>query len=257
MLRKLIVVILAAIVTGGFWFGSQMAVKQKLKTASVVIAAQDIPARTQIANEMVKVISLPVSGIPPGLAKSKEEVVGKYTMSNYGIPKNGYFFLSVVKNAEDLPDGALMTLKPDEEMISMNVDLQKYLGGNAVPGTVVNLWFSAKQSGQNKQPVVGKFMENVRVLGARDQKALETIKQNPSDVNNDKSKTSSTTTSVAKVLLLAVPKEEAKYFFMAQAMGQVYPTGNQESPQVQEGSAVASKVSEARKWLEANVKVVN
>ena len=254
MLRKLIVVILAAVVTGGFWFGSQMAVKQKLKRAPVAIAAQDIPARTQITEEMVKVITVPVSGIPPGVAKSKEEVVGKYTMSNYGIPKNGYFFLSVVKPSEEIPDGALMMLKPGEEMISMNVDLQKYLGGNAVPGNFVNLWFAAKPSGQSKQSVVGKFMENVRILGARDQKALETINQSPSEVKKDKSQP---TSSVAKVLLLAVPKEEVKYFFMAQAAGQVYPTGIQENLQPQENSVVASEITEARKWLETNVKVLS
>lgn len=257
MLRKLIVVILAAVVTGGFWFGSQMTVKQKLRKEPVVIAIQDIPARTQITENMVKVISLPASGIPPGVARKKEEVVGKYTMSNFGIPKNGYFFLSVVKSVEELPDGALMLLKPGEEMIAMNVDLQKYLGGNAVPGTYVNLWFSAKQS--NKVPIVGKFMENVRVLGARDQKAMETTKQSPSETSTkDKSKSSGTSTpsTVAKVLLLAVPKEDVKYFFMAQAVGQVYPTGIQEAVQVQEASDVMTGVLEARRWLEANVRVL-
>ncbi|MCL6558428.1 MAG: hypothetical protein K6U74_06425 [Firmicutes bacterium] len=252
MIRKLLVVILASVVTAGFWFGSQMTVKQKLKRAPVVIAAQDIPERTQITEEMVGVVSVPVSGIPPGVARRKDEVVGKYTMSNYGVPKNSYFFTSIVKNPEEMPDGSLVLLKPGEEMVALNVDLQKYLGGNAVPGNLINLWFSAKPSSQNKQPVVGKFMENVRIVGARDQKAAETLNQAPS---SDKGKTPATT-SIAKVLLLAVPKEEAKYVFMAQAAGQVYPTGINESISPVDGSAVAFEVSEARKWLEANIRVL-
>ena len=257
MLKKLIVVILAALVTAGFWFGSQLTVKQKVKKMPVVVAAKDIPARTQITEEMLSVIGVPATGIPPGIAKKKEDVVGLYTISNFGVPKNGYFFTSVVKKAEEITDGATMMLKPGEELVAMNIDLQKYLGGNAVPGAVVNLWFSAKPKNSNSQPVVGMFAQNIRILGARDSKALETTAQEPSEKDKNSKDKNKNKTSVAKVLLLAMPENEIQYFFMAQSVGQVYPTGLQDAIQSEEGSAITTSVVDARKWLEANVMVLS
>lgn len=252
MVRKIVVIILATLVTCGFYFGSQLTVKQKLRRVPVAIATKDIPARTEITEDMVKEIMLPVSGIPPKIIRRKEDVVGKYTMSNFGIPQNGFFFSAVVKEKEELPAGGIMALKPGEELITMEVDLEKYLGGNAVPGTLINLWFVTRPMGREQVPVVGKIYENIRVLGARDRRAMEVSIDSPSEAA-EKKKSSS---SVAKVLLLAVPKEDVKYYFMAKSIGKVYPTGVKEITDPGEEAVMTENIEESRKWLEENVKIL-
>lgn len=251
-MRKIIVVLLSVLITAGFWFGSQLTVAAKLKKVPVLVAAVDIPARTQIKPEMVKVVQLPKSGVPPGVATKKEDAVGKYTISNYGIPKNGFVFLSIVKSPEEMPDGSALLLKPGEEMVALSVDLTKYLGGNATSGQEVNLWFMAKDP-HDKTPVVGKLFERVRIVGARTQKAMEINTAGPSE--QEKKKSSSDQSNLAKVILIAIPRDQVKYFFAAQAIGQIFPTAPDEGYTGQEGEAtgVITNALDARKWLESRV----
>ncbi|WP_018086951.1 SAF domain-containing protein [Desulfurispora thermophila] len=259
MAKKLLVLVLSILVTAGFWLGTQLTVKQQLRKAPVVIAARDIPEHTKITADMLAVVNIPVKGVPPGVYQKKEEVVGKCTASGYGIAKNSFIFKAIVKNEEELPEGALLQVKPDEELVAMNIDLQKYLGGNAVTGEKVNLWFIARET-KTKVPIVGMFARNIRIVGARDQSAME-IRGTPSEeeAKKDEAQKSGNNTKprLAKVLLLAFPKNEVKYFFMAQAVGQIYPTGIGEAVQAQEGTITQTSLDESRKWLEENTRVLS
>ena len=253
-MRKLVVVILAILVTAGFWFGSQMTAAAKLKKAPMIIAKTDIPARTEITEDMIAIVGVPSTGIPPGVITRKEDVIGKYTITNYGIPKNSPIFSSIVKPLSDMPDGATLLLGKEEEMVALQVDLTKYLGGGATSGQHVNLWFMAKNT-PDKRPVVGKLFENVQIIGARSSKALEIETSGPSEKEDNKSKKP----TIAKVILLAIPKDQVRYFFAAQTIGHIYPTGIDEV-YVDEELIIDGQmdnVLDARKWIDKYVVSTN
>src|SRR5690348_3824011 len=54
-------------------------VKASLPTARVVVATQDIPARTEIAASMINIRTVPDDLVQVGAATKIEDVVGKFT----------------------------------------------------------------------------------------------------------------------------------------------------------------------------------
>lgn len=227
MFKKILIIILAMLITAGFYVGSVLAARQQVMPTQVVLAKQDILPYSKITREMVNIVKLPKRGIPPGVAHKLEEVEGKYTVGSFGIPVNGYFFLNKVKTASELPEGALVKVKDTEDVVGLRVDQYKALGGAIRSGQKIDLWVVIKKAKDGK-PFVGRLFANVPVLSTRDNRGND-MEETYKAIEKDPTQATKLP-KVPSILLLAVDKQKTNYFYTALVVGEVWPVGESISP---------------------------
>ncbi|MDT3417168.1 Flp pilus assembly protein CpaB [Brevibacillus aydinogluensis] len=220
--------LLAAVVGGGTYFGYTVWDNDRKQLVEVLTVSQEIPPRTQITQKMfddgiIKVSKHPVSVVPPNVFQKPEEVIGKFTVSNYTAPKYSYLYKGKVLSAEEMKDGAAMLLKPGERMVSINVNLKSSLAAQITENSYVDLWIMA-ESKEDRAPVVGPFLEKVRVIGtysSSNQKSRPTS-DTPADPNEPPK---IGVNLVPQTILLAVSNEQLFYINLAEKLGQISISG--------------------------------
>lgn len=217
---------LAGIVGVATFFGYTVWEKEKKQTVGVLTVSQEIPPRTMITEKMfddgiIKVSQHPASVVPPNVFRSPEEVIGKFTVTNYTVPPYSYLYKGKVLSAEEMKDGAEMMLKPGERMISINVNLKSSLAAQIKEGSFIDLWFSGK-SKEDQRPVVGPLLEKVKVIGtftASTQKSRSTVSEVPN--SNNSQPITIGDNLVPQTILLALAHEQAGYVQLAEALGEI------------------------------------
>lgn len=224
-------VVLALLIGGGTFFGYSIWEKERSRTVEVLTVSQEIPPRTMITKEMfddgiIKVSKHPAVVVPPNVFRSPEEVIGKFTVTNYTVPKNSYLYKGKVLPPEEMKDGAEMLLEPGERMVSIQVNLKSSLAAQITQGSYIDLWFSGKTK-EDQRPVVGPFLEKVRVIGtytASSQKSRATNSEVPKS-NSDNPPVTIGVNLVPQTILLAVNNEQAGYIHLAEELGEINVTG--------------------------------
>lgn len=148
-----------------FWaillaFGTVWAVKSYLgsleETVPVVLTTREIPARTEITAEMIKVVQVNRTDrdrLAPDAFSSAEEVLGRYTRQPVAageILRNrpGELAEHEVRPAVYPGEGALADfLPPGTRAVTVKVDQQGVLGQHVQRGDRVDLVFTSKSDG--------------------------------------------------------------------------------------------------------------
>ncbi|CAI8943264.1 pilus assembly protein CpaB [Brevibacillus sp. IT-7CA2] len=222
--------VLAGVVGGGTYFGYNIYQKEINRTVEVLTVSKEIPPRTMITQQMfddglIKVSKHPTSVVPPNVFRSPDEVIGKFTATNYTAPQNSYLYNGKVLAPEEMKDGAEMMLKPGERMISINVNLKSSLAAQITAGSYIDLWFSGKTK-EDQKPVVGPFLGKVKVIGTyavSNQKSRPTSSEIPN--NSEDQPIVYGINLVPQTILLAVNNEQAGYIQLAEQLGQISLTG--------------------------------
>ncbi|MEE2016090.1 SAF domain-containing protein, partial [Bacillus thuringiensis] len=127
--KQIAAVGLAAATVAGIYGYNHFAVENAVKPTKIVVAAKDIPAHTEIKEDMLVERTLPGDAIPPNaLRVNKKEVVGKWTNDGQPITENSYLFKNKVVKKEDLPDSSILNLKDGEVAFPLLVDLETSSG---------------------------------------------------------------------------------------------------------------------------------
>lgn len=239
----LLLIIFLAIVGGVY-----LKTKDLLKTDEVVIAVQNIPEQTRIQPDMVKVIEIPDKYIPPNAIRDQEEIEGKWTAAGSGIVKNSFLFEEMLVQEEEV--WMTDTLKDDERIIALPVDLPSSLGGKVSRGDVVEIWFSFR--GNSSTPAyAGPLLKHAEVLGLQNNRGEEILKSNENNIEDSESGLNlvvpvaeSGILTVPRLMILKVPKDMVEYILMAQSMGELIVVGK-----VNE-NIEDDPVGEAKEWLE-------
>jgi len=204
---------------------------ESLTTAPVVVAAVDIPARTQITEEMVKVQDVPVSFKSEASYGSVDEVIGKAT--RYPLSLDEEVTSSKVVSLEPLQgaDSLAFVIPKGMRAISINADQVLSAGGLVLPGDYVDIVgvFSLKKADGNEEEAyyVRTIIQNVEVLAV-----AQTIADVPPPAEDgaeaaaaDSSGTQRARGSEAEpnpeatTLTLLVEPEKAEWVFLAEANG--------------------------------------
>lgn len=215
-MKRLMLSIAVGVSVVALVFGANTAyVNSMVKPINVPIASQDIPPHTQITEEMIKMVQLPTKGIPPEAIKSKEELIGKWSQVDYGIPKNSYFYKGKVVSEEELLDAERMKLKDGERLYTFTVDIEKSAAGNIIPGVLVDIWYIGRTP--DNEQIVGRLFRDVLVIGAKNRKAEDILeKQTQTDEKNKENRELYPT-----VIQLAVNDEQIPYLDLARATGAI------------------------------------
>jgi pilus assembly protein CpaB len=200
-------------------------------TATIVVAAVDIPARTQITDKMVQVRDVPVSVKPEASYGSAEEVIGKVT--RYPISVDEEVTSSKVVSLEGVEgaDALAFTVPSGMRAISIKADQVLSAGGLVLPGDYVDIIavFDVKNSEGNEEEgwFVRTILQNVEVLAV-----AQTITDVPPSADTDGTEAAATDPDgqrargseadpnpEATTLTLLVQPEQAEWLFLAESNG--------------------------------------
>jgi Flp pilus assembly protein CpaB len=213
--KRLLVSILVSLgVVGALFIGNQINIQKQVQPTPVPVAAVDIPPHTEITQDMVKIMELPAKAIPPEAMRTMQDVVGKWTQVDFGVPKNSLFYQGKVVTQEELLDAERLKLKDGERLYTLTVDVEKSAAGNIIPGVLVDVWYLGK--GNDNKQLAGRLFQDVLVVGAKNRKAESIVTTNAS-TGEEQQKTEKYPT----IVQLAVTDEMIPYLDLARSMGQI------------------------------------
>lgn len=149
------------------FFGYRIQINRMVNPVhNIPVAAETIQPRTKITADMIEYIDVAPVVLQSNVIRSSAFVIGKYSNYNTVIPKGSMFYSGVVVNEADLPDAALVEVAQGEVPYYMNVTLDKTYGNSIYPGNYIDIYMKAVN--ENGQLMVGKLVENVKVLAVKD-----------------------------------------------------------------------------------------
>lgn len=148
------------------YFGYNAQIKNATKPVQVPVAKTTIQPRTLITNDMIKMTSIPSVAVSSNVIRSTSNIVGKYSAINTVIPEGSMFYQGVVVSKENLPDALFDEIAEGEVPYNFPVTMATTYGNSILPGSYVDIYMKAVDS--SKGLMVGKLLENVKVLAVKD-----------------------------------------------------------------------------------------
>jgi Flp pilus assembly protein CpaB len=122
-----------------------------IPTTSIVVAAREIPPKTQITAADLKLVKMNSEVVPPAALTRSEDVVGKITITSISVGEpilatrlggaNGAVFVVFPADALD-GNGAIKVGTPNYRAMSITVNDAQAAGGSIAPGDIVDVLFS-------------------------------------------------------------------------------------------------------------------
>lgn len=122
-----------------------------IPTSSIVVAAREIPPKTQITAADLKLVKMNSEVVPPSALTSADQIVGKITINSISVGEpilptklggaNGQVF-TVFPPAALGNDGAPPVGSPNYRAMSITVADAQAAGGNIAPGDLVDVLFT-------------------------------------------------------------------------------------------------------------------
>lgn len=182
------------------FFAYKYRVDKEIKAQSVPYALVDIPARSEITEEMVGTVKVASSMITNTVIQNKMNVIGKYVNYNTMIPAGSLFYSTSVVSWENMPDSAWKNIYNDYTIVSLPVSSDTTYGNSIFPGDKIDLYY---QTYDNGKLVFGKLIEGIEVLAVKDNNGKHIFKKS-SDQKN------------ASALIFSVPED--LHLLLRQAM---------------------------------------
>lgn len=197
----LLVAILLAIGTGWLTLNYINALKGS-STAdntphAVVIAAQDIPARTTITASMLRQTTRPGSATEPDAIGDSAKVVGQLSLIT--IPAGSQITQSKVGSPADT--GLPVRLLPGKRAVSIQIDKVKGISGLLQPGDRVDIIAVPPRSG-DAPPPASTILRGIRVLAIGDNLEVSSATPSP-QMENSTTVTLEVTPTQANLLAMA------------------------------------------------------
>ena len=133
----------------------------------IPIATKTIQPRTEITKDMIEYIDVAPVVLQKGdIIQSSSAIIGKYSNYNTVIPKGSFFYKDTVIDEAKLPDSAFINLKKGEIPYNFPVDIDSTYGNSIFPENYIDIYMKANN--EEGKLMVGKLIENVKVLSVKD-----------------------------------------------------------------------------------------
>ncbi|MDT0193707.1 RcpC/CpaB family pilus assembly protein [Exiguobacterium sp. BG5(2022)] len=229
--KKTIAILLALALILGIVSYTQLKISAEIDPVQIVYAKQEIPPRTEITADMISTREVSSKAVPPNAITDPNKVIGKWTVTGYGVPKNSFMYDEKILKKENLPDSAILNLQKDEVALPLLVDLETSLGNSIIPNTKVDLYFRSKKDNSttdDKKVLYGKLATNVRVVSVKDNQASNVF-QTEGKEEEEENASSSNQPSLASIYIFAVPQELNELLNKAKLVGDVVPVATSEA----------------------------
>ena len=148
-----------------------------IPTSSIIVAAREIPPKTQITAADLKLVKMNTEVVPPAAITTAEEAVGRITITSISVGEpilptklgsaNGQIF-TVFPAAALGTDGAPVVNSPNYRAMSITVADAQAAGGNIQPGDLVDVLFTMnilpEKLFKNPNPTVNATDASARIV---------------------------------------------------------------------------------------------
>jgi Flp pilus assembly protein CpaB len=122
-----------------------------IPTSSIIVAAREIPPKTQITAADLKLVKMNTEVVPPAAMTKAEDIVGKITITSISLGEpilatklggaNGTVFVVIPSDALET-NGTIKASTPNYRAMSITVSDAQAAGGSIQPGDMVDVLFS-------------------------------------------------------------------------------------------------------------------
>lgn len=150
------------------FFGYRYQINKMVSPVSgIPVAAETIQPKTKITSDMVEYIDVAPIVLQKGqVITSPNAIINKYSNYNTVIPQGSMFYLDVVVDENALPDSAFVELADGEVPYNFPVTMDTTYGNSIYPNNYIDIYMKAIN--EDGQLMVGKLIENVKVLAVKD-----------------------------------------------------------------------------------------
>lgn len=134
--------------------------------SGIPVAAETIQPRTKITSDMIEYIDVAPIVLQSNVIRTASSIIGKYSNYNTVIPAGSMFYSGVVVSEDDLPDAAFVDIEKGQVPYNMPVTMETTYGNSIYPGNYIDIYLKAIN--ENGELMVGKLVENVKVLAVKD-----------------------------------------------------------------------------------------
>ena len=149
------------------FFGYRYQIKKATNPVTgIPVASVTIQPRTKITSDMVDTISVAPILLQSNVYRTRAQVVDKYTNYNTIIPEGSLFYKESLVNENELPDSALINLADGQVPYNFPVNMAMTYYNSIYPNNYIDIYMKAVN--ENGTLMVGKLIENVKVLAVKD-----------------------------------------------------------------------------------------
>lgn len=148
------------------YFGYTYQINKQVKPTRVPVANTTIQPRTKITTEMIKYIEVPGNTLSSNVMLDSKKITELYSNYNTVIPEGSMFYTDVLTTKEQMPDSAFVDVEEGDIPYQFAVDMETTYGNSIFPGNQIDLYMKA--TNDKGEIMVGKFLENVKVLAVKD-----------------------------------------------------------------------------------------
>ena len=156
-----------------------MRIKSSINPISVPYASQQIPAGTQITENMVSTRQVPPSMLEGDVITNVGEIVDKYSAADVVIPKGSLFYKRAVVEKEQLPANIILQYPKGYVLYNLAVSTNSTYGNSVYPGNYIDIYFKAVNkiadgdtnsfsASEADKVMFGKLISNIEVLAVKD-----------------------------------------------------------------------------------------
>ncbi|MEK5105056.1 hypothetical protein MKX83_24245 [Cytobacillus sp. FSL M8-0252] len=199
-------------------------IKAEINEQQVIVTKTDIPPRTEITEDMLETIIVPIQGVPNDAIKEKEDILGKWTVAGYGIPSHSFVYSNKIVEKSEMPDSGILELNENEVAFSLLVDLETSLGNSIIPNSNVDLYFRSLIDEDNvSKAIFGKLASQVRVVAVKDASASNVFDPEGYQQGQEQKESGKDQNNLAKIYIFAIPEELNGLVNKAKLLGDIVP----------------------------------
>lgn len=157
------------------YFAYNYRVNQATHPIGVPYAIKQISPGTQITEDMVGTMNVPPSMISKDVIRTQSNVIDKYANADTVIPQGSLFYSRQVVEKEQLPANIILDYPKGSVLYNLSVDSKSTYGNSIYPGNYIDIYLKINKKVQSEggsastdAMMLGKFIENIKVLAVRD-----------------------------------------------------------------------------------------
>lgn len=157
------------------YFAYNYRVRQATNPIQVPYATKQISPGTQITEDMVGIRPVPPSMLEGDVIDKQSNIIDKYSNADTVIPKGSLFYSRQVVEKEQLPANIILDYPKGYVLYNLEVDSKSTYGNSVYPGNYIDVYLKINKkvvdennSSATDAMMLGKFIENVKVLAVRD-----------------------------------------------------------------------------------------
>lgn len=166
--KNTVTIIGVVLIIAILYFGYNIQIKNAVNPIpNIPVASKTIQPRTLISSDMVEYIEIAPILLQRGtIIQYGSQVIGKYSNYNTVIPEGSLFYKGVLVDKDQLPDSAFIEVKEGQVPYNFPVTMETTYGNSIFPGNMIDIYMKA--TNEAGQVMVGKLVENVKVLAVKD-----------------------------------------------------------------------------------------